>query len=101
MLVGHSMQFVEAFANDFARYRQGEGNFHPSLVSAFQRFEKHFGTAFKHRHFIEANHRLHTGIFGDPLLAMLRNREKGLPMAPPVIPTEPRKTFYSIPRTLH
>lgn len=75
LLIGHSMRFVDRVADDFAGYREGTSDLHPALLAAFKRMESHFGVAFKHRHFINQNHKLHTNIYGEPLLAIMRNLE--------------------------
>jgi hypothetical protein len=78
LLIGHSMRFVDRVADDFASYREGTSDLHPALLAAFKRMESHFGVAFKHRHFINENHRLHTNIYGEPLLAIMRRREQAV-----------------------
>lgn len=103
LLVGHSMMFVDKFADDFAKYRTGTSDLHPALLAAFKRFEKHFGVAFKHRRFIEQNHKLHTGIFGPALLAILSSKEDGTPQGG-YYPGGKKQTFYVTPpvsKTLH
>ena len=86
LMAGHTMMFVDKFADDFARYRNGANDLHPALVSAFKRFESKFEFAFKHRHFIEQNHKLHTGIYGQALVSMITALAKGN--------GTPRGTFY-------
>jgi len=100
LLAGHSMEFADKFADDFAKYRNGTAKLHPNLVSAFKRFENCFGIAFKYRRFIEDNHQRQTGIYGDRLLAMLNRLEKGLP---PDVPEKvlPRQFCYVGSSTLH
>lgn len=75
LLVGHSLEFVDRFATDFAEYRNGNSDLHPALLDCFKRYERAFGTAFKHRRLIERNHELRTGIYGDTLLSIISNLE--------------------------
>lgn len=75
LLAGHSMTYMDRFATDFASYRNGNSDLHPALLDCFKRFERTFGTAFKHRRLIERNHKLRTGIYGDTLLAIIANLE--------------------------
>lgn len=108
LLVGQNMQFVNVFAHDFAKYRAGTADIHPTLQAAFQRFEGKFAIAFKYRRFIEQNHKLHTGIYGEPLLAIIHRQERGeIPDYREPLPfSEPSKSSgfvfgTAISKTLH
>jgi hypothetical protein len=79
LLAGHSLEFVDRFATDFAEYRKGASDLHPALLDCFKRFESIFAIAFKHRHFIEQNHKLHTGVHGEALLTMIDRHERKVP----------------------
>ena len=105
LMAGHSMMFMDKFADDFAVYRSGSNKFHPVLVDAFKRFESKFGFAFKHRHFIEQNHKLHTGIYGQSLMSMITAlaKENGTPRGT-FYEGGKKQTFYVTPpvsKTLH
>lgn len=105
LMAGHSMLFVDKFADDFAKYRSGTNDLPPVLVDAFKRFESRFGFAFKHRHFIEQNHKLHTGIYGQPLMSMITAlaKENGTPRGT-YYGGGKKQTFYVTPpvsKTLH
>lgn len=112
LLVGQNMMFVDKFADDFANYRNGTSDLHPALQAAFQRFESKFRIAFKHRHLIEQNHKLHTGIFGDTLLALLDQFERTGSLAqymetplsfpePGIKSLNPTQFFATPSKTLH
>lgn len=105
LMAGHSMMFVDKFADDFAKYRSGSNDLHPVLVDAFKRFESKFAFAFKHRHFINQNHKLHTGIYGQPLMSMIvaLAKENGTPRGT-FYEGGKKQTFYVTPpvsKTLH
>lgn len=93
LMVGHTMTCTDLFADDFAKYRVSKSGLHPALVAAFRRAESLFSVAFKHRHLIEQNHKLHTGIYGNALITMISNMEY-----------EKTKQFHHYPpvsKTLH
>lgn len=105
LMADHSMLFVDKFADDFAKYRSGTSDLHPALVDAFKRFESKFEFAFKHRHFIEQNHKLHTGIYGQPLVSMITAlaKDNGTPRVT-YYEGGKKQTFYVTPpvsKTLH
>ena len=102
LMLGHSMVFVDKFADDFAKYRAGSTNLYPVLVDVFKRFEDTFALAFKYRHFIEQNHKLHTGIHGPALMALIKRHDDITPHGYYMGPGNETFEFSkSLSKTLH